>query len=118
MKLSHNFDSEEFACRCGCGFDEVDPKLIELLEIMRATMGRIIVNSGCRCKRWNESVDGSEASAHLLGQAADIRALGSKERYQAVASAVLSGCTRIGIGETFIHVDCSEDLPQSVIWTY
>jgi len=118
MKLSPHFDSDEFKCRCSCGLDEVDPRLIETLEIMRATTGPLVINSGCRCERWNTAVDGSELSAHMTGEAADIRTLGSKERYQVVASAILAGCTRIGVGRTFVHVDVSRVLPQSVIWLY
>ena len=34
-KLSKNFDSSEFACKCGCGYDTPDPELIRMLQAAR-----------------------------------------------------------------------------------
>ena len=75
--LTTNFSRSEFACRCGCGFDRVDPRLVAWLQDLRDTLGSpIVVNSGCRCTRHNRAVGGSPTSQHLAGRAADIRAPG------------------------------------------
>ena len=34
-KPSKNFDSSEFACKCGCGYDTPDPELIRMLQVAR-----------------------------------------------------------------------------------
>ena len=121
-KFTTNFPANEFACKCGCGFgtkeEDVSQDLIDLLEYMRVHTGPIHINSGCRCEKWNEAVGGSPVSAHTKGNAADIRTLGSKERFKAVSAACLAGCLRIGIGDTFIHVDVDPNLPKRVIWLY
>ena len=75
MKLSKNFDSNEFKCKClgNCGFDTVDPELIEVLQELREAAGQpIIINSACRCKTHNKDVGGKLNSQHVKGKAADI----------------------------------------------
>ena len=72
-QLSENFYREEFACKCGCGFDTVDAALLELLQEIRDHFGRkVTITSGCRCPDYNDLIGGSEKSQHLLGRAADI----------------------------------------------
>lgn len=73
MMLSKNFSRQEFACRCGCGFDTVDAGLINALQQVREYFNkRVVITSGCRCMTHNESVGGSRMSQHLIGRAADI----------------------------------------------
>ena len=59
-------------------------------------------------------------SPHLKGLAADISVKDSRQRYIVINSLLLAGFTRIGIADTFIHVDLStyEGHRQNVIWTY
>ena len=59
-------------------------------------------------------------SPHLKGLAADISCSNSRDRWIIINSLVLAGFTRIGIADTFIHVDLStyEGHRQNVIWTY
>lgn len=71
--MSRNFNRSEFACRCGCGFDNINPELIKRLELAREHFGApIIVSSGCRCPKRNRAVGGALNSKHVLGIAADI----------------------------------------------
>lgn len=80
MKLSEHFDSTEFACKCGCGFDKIDPKLIEVLEDVREFYGQPIkINSGCRCDVHNARVGGVRNGPHTKGIAADIVVKGVDE---------------------------------------
>lgn len=72
-KVSENFNREEFACKCGCGFASVDVELLNLLEKVRAFFSKpVTINSACRCEKHNEAVGGSRGSKHKLGIAADI----------------------------------------------
>ena len=71
--LSKHFSRKEFACRCGCGFDKVDPILVTALQQFRnAIKTSIRVQSGCRCAAHNAAVRGTKKSNHLTGKAADI----------------------------------------------
>lgn len=72
-KLSDNFSSEEFECKCGCGFDEVDKELVDVLQSLREALEEpITITSACRCPEHNKAVGGSPRSQHLKGTAADI----------------------------------------------
>ena len=70
------FEPYEFACRCGCGADQVSTALVARLEAARALWGSpIYVTSGRRCAAHNASPDvkGARNSRHLIGCAADLR---------------------------------------------
>lgn len=60
----------------------------------------------------------SKNSSHLKGCAADISVLDSKTRFKIIDALLSAGFSRIGIADTFIHVDNDPDKPQGVIWTY
>ncbi len=78
--LSEHFKKEEF--RCGCrgkwcnGYNgvEVDPRLLTILEAIRERYDSpIVITSGIRCQRYNDSLKGTlPNSSHRLGTAADI----------------------------------------------
>ena len=71
--ISKNFSRSEFACKCNCGFATVDVELLEVLEITRVQFNKPIkINSGCRCKEYNKTINGTKESKHKIGQAADI----------------------------------------------
>ena len=106
--LTENFSRHEFACRCQCGFDDVDLKLIMALQELRDLIGQPIhVSSGCRCEKHNRAVGGAKNSQHLLGRAADIstRWLTPPElmMYALKIEAFKDG--GIGLYKGFLHVD-------------
>lgn len=73
--LAKNFSRYEFACHCGCGFDQVALELVFWLQGLRERIGRpLYINSGCRCAAHNTAVRGAKNSYHLRGLAADIHA--------------------------------------------
>jgi uncharacterized protein YcbK (DUF882 family) len=118
--LSPHFDRKEFACKCGCGFDDVRMELVQQLERLRLFLKRpIVINSGCRCVARNIAEGGKPDSAHLTGEAADIACISSETRYQ-MKHAIYqwSLFNRVGVGKTFLHVDVSTKLPQNVEWLY
>ena len=124
MKLSDNFSSDEFMCRCGCGADQVSSELINGLQAMRNVYGKpIYINSGVRCKAHNTAEGGSPESEHVpdpatgQGDGCDIRVKDSRERYSLVQLAHLH-FPRVGIDGDFIHVGCRESKLQYVTWLY
>ena len=78
--ISPHFTKSEFRCGCGgkwCnGYNNVSvsPKLLYILEKIRAYYNRpIVITSGIRCQRYNDSLRGSiKNSVHRTGGAADI----------------------------------------------
>ncbi len=110
MKVSENFDREEFACKCGCGYAVVDVDLLRLLERVRAHFGKPVkINSACRCENHNKEVGGADGSKHKLGIAADIvvKDVDSSEVYNFI-DRHLPGPLGLGSYNSFTHVDVRE----------
>lgn len=108
MKLSAHFDSKEFACKDGCGYDEPDKKLVDALEVLRSKAGDkpLIINSACRCQTHNKAVKGSPNSQHLKGKAADVRPPTGMTTAKFAEIAEQTGLFGgVGIYNTFVHVD-------------
>lgn len=76
------------------------------------------ITSGYRTIAHNEKVGGVPDSAHTKGRAADIACTSGTNRYIIVNSLLQAGFNRIGIANTFIHVDDDPSKPPQVIWTY
>jgi hypothetical protein len=76
------------------------------------------INSGYRSEAHNRRVNGSKGSSHLKGLAADISATTSNRRYLVLSALIRVGFRRIGIADTFIHVDADESKPQNISWLY
>ena len=60
----------------------------------------------------------SSTSSHLKGVAADIACTNSSDRFNMLDALLSVGFSRIGIADTFIHVDIDKDKPPFAIWTY
>lgn len=106
--LSEFFNRAEFACHCGCGFDDISLQLVRTLNDLRTVLNEPIhVLSGCRCSKQNHDCGGVKDSQHLRGMAADIR-VDSLTPKQLAAFIEKSTCFvfgGLGIYPTFVHVD-------------
>lgn len=117
--LTRNFDRSEFACRCGCGFADIDLSFVEKLQAVRDRIGMAMyINSGCRCEKHNAEEGGVKHSAHMRGLAADIKTEDGELRFKLLAAALAEGFERIGIGKTFVHLDVDHELPHPRVWPY
>ena len=107
MKLSEHFDSNEFACKDGCGANQVESKLVEILEGVRTHFGKpVIVVSGRRCVKHNSKVGGASKSQHLLGTAADIKVKDVAPKMVAdYLESQFPDSYGIGRYKTFTHID-------------
>ena len=81
------------------------------------------ITSGYRTKEYNEDLlargyKASAKSSHLKGLAVDIACTDSSSRHKIITALMKAGLNRIGIADTFIHVDADTDKPANVIWTY
>ena len=114
------FSSKEFACQ-HCGKDGIKIELVEKLDKLRKLYRMPIkITSGFRCPDHPLSVS-RPTSSHLKGEAADIAATSSRERYELLELIFKHGLfKRIGIDGTnkFIHVDIDEEKSQMLTWLY
>ena len=76
-----------------------------------------VINSAYRSPNHPLSVK-NPSSSHIKGLAVDIKATDNATRYKIVEALISVGFTRIGIADTFIHVDLDFDKRQNIIWTY
>lgn len=111
--MSEHFSERELACR-HCGELVVHPKLVELLERIRAARGHkpLVLRSAYRCPVHNQRVGGATRSQHMLGRAADLP-------YGYISSANARRLGARGIGEKdgwALHVDVREGPPAT--WQY
>jgi uncharacterized protein YcbK (DUF882 family) len=116
--LTKDFSRSEFACHCGCGFDAVNPVLVEALQKLRDIIGKpVAIDSGCRCAAWNKKEKGADHSQHLLGNAADVRVAGltAREIYRAAAGIIAFHGIGVSDEGTFVHLDVREHF---VKWCY
>ena len=111
-----NFKVSEFACKCGCGFDKIDQRVMNMAQALRDELGvPVQVNSGCRCEKHNADpkVGGVKNSKHTKGLAADLAcSKGNKALYTAAKKLYAEGklpdldYCRIRGYKTWIHIDC------------
>lgn len=120
---SKNFRVSEYTCHCGCGYNVIDQRVIDMCQEIRDELGSAVrVNSGCRCERHNARVGGVKGSNHTLGLAADISCeKGALELYLCVYRCWLRGklpelrwCC-IYPRKGFVHIDCGK--VRSVMWS-
>jgi uncharacterized protein YcbK (DUF882 family) len=109
------FDSPDLE---GSGKNMSD-ELISMLDISRKKYGKsLVINSGYRTIEHNAKVGGKSDSSHLKGLAVDISCTNSTDRFKLEGILREVGFTRIGMGNTFIHVDIDKEKTQNVLWTY
>lgn len=113
--MTENFKREEFQCPC-CGLNNIDQRLVNLLQKAREMFGRpMVVTSGTRCVSHNQKVGGTPTSDHLLGFAADIDCENSIHRRELVLAALAVGIPTLGIKKDCIHLSIGE---PARIFTY
>lgn len=67
------FKKDEFTCKCGCGLNNMNLKVVKIADEVRKRFGKpAIVTSGSRCEKHNKEVGGVANSRHLQGKAIDM----------------------------------------------
>lgn len=109
-----HFKKEEMTCKCGCGQNNTDLRLMQILEQIRSHFGDrpVIITSGCRCSKHNAEVGGVQGSRHVLGKAADfyIPGVSTKDLLNYCQSLVNQGILRYtytnnGSMNGVVHID-------------
>tara|TARA_Y100001938_G_scaffold144146_1_gene218238 strand:- start:155 stop:508 length:354 start_codon:yes stop_codon:yes gene_type:complete len=92
---------------------------LDLLDKARERAGvPFRITSGYRSQQHNKDVGGVKNSSHRYGLAADISCVNSARRFLIIEALLYVGFTRIGIADTFIHVDLDTNKQTNLIWTY
>ena len=115
-KDTKHFKVSEFSCHCGCGYNIIDQRVIDMAQIIRDALGvPIHINSGCRCEKRNSASGGVKGSFHTKGLAADLScSLGAKKLFAVVADLKARGklpdleYAILYIQKDFVHIDCGK----------
>lgn len=120
MKNLKHFKEEEFKrATPACSLSDMDEEFMELLDECRDFAGiPFIINSAYRTPEYEKKKGRTGKSMHCQGKAVDIRCVTDGYRYRIIASLLVAGFRRIGIGNTFIHVDTGYPNSEPIIWTY
>lgn len=106
-------------CVPSCDITQMDENFLRTLDKVREYAGiPLVLNCAYRSVEWDKAKGRSGNSAHTRGKAADIRCSASVTRWKIVRAAIDAGVRRIGIGESFVHLDTDDTLPQCVMWHY
>ena len=113
---TEHFKVSEFTCKCGCGYNVTDQRVIDMSETIRQALGvPVRVNSGCRCEKHNKAVGGVQGSFHTTGKAADLSCrLGAVKMFETVKKLKADGklpnlqyCI-LYQAKNCIHIDCGK----------
>lgn len=111
-QLSAHFKVREFACGDGSDAVLVSPRLVMVLETIRAHFGApVVIHSAYRTPQYNAKVNGAAHSQHCYGMAADISVSGQKpETVAAYARQLMPDWGGVGVyaKKGFTHIDVRE----------
>lgn len=104
IQIAKTFNLKEFECPC-CKCVILHSDLLKFLIALRKLVKEPIhINSGYRCKQYNDQVGGTPKSYHTFGMAADIHAR-NIDIPHLVIYAQQAGFKGIGLYGTFLHLD-------------
>lgn len=114
------FKIEEFDSPDVKGSGEgMNKELLQIIDKARDLFGKpIYINSGMRTIERNALIGGKSNSSHLRGYAIDVACENSRDRFRLIELFLLLGINRIGIADSFIHIDNDPEKDRDVIWTY
>jgi len=105
-RVSADFSLHEYRCRNGAPELKLDPKLVELDQMIRDAVGKpVVVASGYRTPEYNERVGGAAKSQHKYGRASDLvptAGVATRDLYRIAKSLDPGG---LGGYSSFVHVD-------------
>lgn len=114
------FDSPDLP---GSG-ENMDHEFLRLLDLARHRAGiPFKIGSGFRTPEWNAHLvkvnpRASATSSHKKGLAADILTDDSRSRFLILDALISVGFNRLGVADSFIHVDNDPAKTEDLIWVY
>ena len=112
------FRETEFQ-KVGCSSKDMSLDLLNKLDHFRELYGQpVTISSAFRSVEHEKKHGRTGTSSHCKGLAVDIYCIGDQTRFEMLNAALLAGFCRIGVGNTFLHLDIDPDKTQDCIWTY
>ncbi len=112
----HFFNLDEFACKCGCGENGIDPGFVAILDKIRTTYydHPLIVSSGYRCEKHDTSIGGK--GNHPAGEAADLLVSKGADMYDFMQACFAMNIPRVIVyrDKPHVHIDIIPDKPKGV----
>lgn len=106
-------------CTPACSIDDLDKKFVDVVILAQKMCGSpFVVTSGYRSKEYELSKGRKGTSSHCKGLAIDVSTRDSLTRFKVVIAAALAGVPRIGVGKTFVHLDCDASKPHPILFHY
>lgn len=112
IQVNMYFNLQEFECPCCKRVILHSDLLTNLIKLRKLIKDPIYINSGYRCKAYNDQVGGTPKSYHTFGMAVDIYSKTVKIPDLALY-AKQAGFKGIGLYKTFIHLDVR---PEEYTW--
>jgi hypothetical protein len=98
--------------------ENMQPHFLAKLDEAREYAGiPFVINSAYRSPTHPLSIK-NPTSSHIKGLAVDIRCNTSRNRFLVLDALIAVGFNRIGIADSFIHVDLDLSKSDNVTWTY
>lgn len=113
------FTEEEFRqARPACTLSDMHESFIDRLDEARHIAGvPFKINSAYRTFGYEIEHGRTGTSSHCKGLAVDLKCVDTYSRLQIISALLKVGFKRIGIGQSFIHVDYDSE-KNSAIWLY
>lgn len=106
-------------CVPKCDVSDLNPVFVERLILLQKYIGfQLTITSAYRSRDYERSKGRKGTSSHCRRIAVDVSAKDSHTRFKVVVGAALANIPRIGVGETFVHLDIDETKPHPIIFTY
>ena len=120
MITSKYFSEQEFKnCSPSASLQNMQQSTMSKIDTAREIAGiPFVITSAYRSTAWDKAKGRSGTGSHTLGRAIDIRCNSSSNRWKIIDALLKAGFNRIGIANTFIHADDSQQHAQQVIWMY
>ena len=123
MKNKQSIDyfhpSEFTRCNPPCKKSDMHPETLCKLNKSRHIAGiPFVLNCAYRSPAHDRARGRSGTGAHTLGRGVDVRCYSADTRYKIITAAIEAGFTRIGVADTYVHLDDSPTHAQCVVWTY
>lgn len=102
-----------------CSLQDMQQNAVDALDRLKEAAGiPIILNSAYRSPAWEKARGRSGTGAHSIGMAFDVRCVDDAARFKILKAAIQTGCARIGVAKSYMHIDFSRTHSQNVAWMY